>query len=361
MSGKDGHIIPPEELMAFLDGQLNLARRKAVEEHLKTCPECRSLLESLELAEQEVARVEMVEAPEGYFATFASRVANRIARKELAPKGRPWLLRWGWMPAAAAAAFAAVIVLSHGFYEQPQVYQAVLKRRAIPIPIAPEPRVPETVAVLETYYEEAPSTPAAEGASSEKDRLAASGAAQPAPAAASKTDEIMADEVSSVARTRAASTPGLVDMTGAPAAPPDAPRPSSVQAPTPEAKGRMAASGERKSAAAPALEIADKTQQPEPAPQPGDRDETKAKKEDERLAEADREGEAVTGLLPPRRRLVRLRQIGASRVLLPAEPVPGACPVPDVAEIEAIVIHLPNGGGVPPPELGPALRICVPQ
>lgn len=358
MSGDKKHIVTAEELMAFMDGQLDEARRKAVEGHLKTCLECRSLLESLELAEREATRAEKVEAPEGYFQTFASRVANRIAGQELSPSRRPWLLRWGWMPAAAAAAFAAIIVLSHGFYEQPRTYEAAMKRRLIPIPIAPEPRVPETVAVLETYYEEAPVAPAAGGEPSEKDRMAASGAAQPplpaaAPPAASEAARPSEDAAPAVSRSRASSSPGPVNVAGAPAATPPAKEVS-------ESKVKMAAAGEVKSAE-PALEIADKAQPQGPATLTEDRDGERGRKEDGPPAEVDREDDAATGLLPPRRRLVRVRQVGASRVLLPSEPAEGLCPAPEVAAVEAIVIHLPNGGGSPPPEVEPALRICLPQ
>lgn len=351
------HIVAPEDLMAFMDGQMDGERRKAVEEHLKTCLECRSLLESLELAEREVARAERVEVPEGYFTTFASRVANRIARKGLAPARRPWLLRWGWVPAAAAASFAVVMVLSHGFYDRTPMQEAALKRHVIPIPIAPEPRVPETAAVLETYYEEIPAVPAAEGISPEKDRLSASGSAQPAPAttapsAAPEAAKVSSDEAAAVAGTRVTPAPGLVDMSSAPSAPP--------AAAAPDAKRKMASASERKSAAEPALEIAEKSQPLESAPELGDRD--KARKDEERLAEDNRVARTATGLLSPKRRMVRIRQAGVSRVLLPCEPEKDTCPTSEVAAVEAVVIHLPNGGGeTPPPEVEPAVRICLPQ
>jgi len=61
----------------------------AVEGHLKACSECRSLLETMDLAERAVARAESTEPPEGYFANFASRVANRIAGESLATRPPP--------------------------------------------------------------------------------------------------------------------------------------------------------------------------------------------------------------------------------------------------------------------------------
>lgn len=346
MSENIKHIISPEELMAFMDGQIGEARRRAVEEHLKACPQCRSMLESLELAEREAVRAEEVEAPEGYFKTFASRVANRIAREELAPVRRPWLLRWGWMPAAAAAAFAVVMVLSHGLFDQPIVQEAALKRQIIPIPIAPEPRIPETVAVLETYYEEAPAAPATEGAPSEKDKPAASGVAQPAPVAAAPAVEISADEVSSVSRTRAASSPGLVDLSGAPSAPTAL-----------DAKSKSAGVVKR-SAPDASLETAEKTQPPSAPTTPSEAKESEPAKSDDR----DKTEPAHPQLtMEARRRLVRIRQVGASRVLLPPEPPADSCPAPVVSTVEAIVIHLPNGDKSTEPGVEPAVRLCLPQ
>ncbi len=335
--------------MAFLDGELNSVRRGAVEEHLKTCPQCCSLLESLELAERQVVQAEKVEAPEGYFTTFASRVANRIAGEELASRRRPWLLRWGWMPAAAATAFAAVMVLSHGFYDKPMVRQAALERKVIPIPIAPEPRMPKTEAVLETYYVEMPAEPAEEGLRSEKDRLAASGPVQPAPAAAppAATPEVAgapADEIPTPARTRAASSPGLVDMSGAPSAPP-----------TLEAKSKTAGAAKR-SAPEASPETVEKTQAPS-APALEAKELGSSKRDDRDKAEPGRPPQTME----TRTRLVRIRQTGASRVLLPAEPDEDICRTPDIAAVEAIVIHLPNGGQSRPPEVEPALRIRLPQ
>lgn len=355
MSGKNGHIIPPEELMAFLDGQLNLVRRKAVEEHLKTCPECRSLLESLELAEQEVARVEKVEAPEGYFSTFASRVANRIARKELAPKSRPWLLRWGWMPAAAAAAFAAVIVLSHGFYEQPRVFETARKRQVIPIPIAPEPRVPETVAMLETYYEGgAPETPGAPATAAEKDLSLASGTS-PMPATAPPVVGAAADEVSApeeLAGAKARTAPGVVDMTRA-----STPKPS-AEASAPS--GKTAGPGARKSGYAVLDESAPKAQPTAPALPPA-KDKEMAEWDDDRVEWKAEVPAPTPADYAAKRKAVRSRRVSAGSVLLPAAQEPDTCALPDVSGVEAIVIHLPNGGQPPPPDVGQALRICIPQ
>jgi hypothetical protein len=62
-----------------------------------------------------------------------------------------------------------------------------------------------------------------------------------------------------------------------------------------------------------------------------------------------------------KRKAVRSRRVSAGSVLLPAAQEPDTCALPDVSGVEAIVIHLPNGGQPPPPDVGQALRICIPQ
>ena len=93
-----------ERLSAYLDRQLPVAERAAVEAHLAGCPECAAFL--AELAEvDEAAAALPAEAPEGYFETFPARVRSRLE----APKagGGRRVPVWTW--AAAAALVLAVV------------------------------------------------------------------------------------------------------------------------------------------------------------------------------------------------------------------------------------------------------------
>ena len=101
-----------ERLSAYLDGELPASERAEVETHLATCAECTALLAALGEVD-EVGRELPVEAPSGYFDSFAGRVRARIAEegaprtRAAPPRARRRLPAWTW--AAAAALLLAVV------------------------------------------------------------------------------------------------------------------------------------------------------------------------------------------------------------------------------------------------------------
>jgi hypothetical protein len=101
-----------ERLSAWLDDELAVAERAEVDAHLATCAECRSLLADM-AAVGEMAREQSLEAPPGYFESFAGRVRTRIEASQTSPRagGRPrasWRVpAWTW--AAAAALILGVV------------------------------------------------------------------------------------------------------------------------------------------------------------------------------------------------------------------------------------------------------------
>jgi len=315
---KNRHPIAPEELMAYYDGQLDSRRRGTVEEHLKACPQCRSLLESFKSAEAEIFRAEQVEAPEGYFDTFALRVADRIARRPQ-PAPRPWLLRWGWLPAAATAAFAIVFILSHELYRTPPVYQTIATKRLIPIPIAPEPRSDEYF-----YQEEF-----VEIWDRADDTLASQGSAPCSEAGESLSQEIDTERSAAAGpeakdrQLEAKKTKSLAPETVQPAAPITSPRPW------------------------PSTEVDQKPQR-EAARDASSAIRLGASKEIARKAAA---------------RIV-VKKISHRRKTLPVKfyrpQDDDICSTTEIAHLEAVIIHLPNGVPVPPPEVQPALIIRLP-
>lgn len=87
-----------EQLSALLDGELDEAERRALEEHLSGCAACREYLADLTAIRE---AMEVVPAPEG----FAQSVADRVAHTEqdAGRKVIPWR-RWGLLAACCALA-----------------------------------------------------------------------------------------------------------------------------------------------------------------------------------------------------------------------------------------------------------------
>jgi len=140
MKNNDTHKFTPEQIGAYFDGQLTETERLEVEQHLTQCPQCQAVLTGLTLMDQAVEKAEHVTAPEGYFQTFGSAVANRIARQKLAPQKQSKIFSWGWVTAAAALASLALMLVS-GDLTKPRLYRAVPEEQKMvlsKIPARPE-------------------------------------------------------------------------------------------------------------------------------------------------------------------------------------------------------------------------------
>lgn len=102
-------------LTAFHDGELPAVDRPRVEEHLRGCPECATLLVDL----ARVDRAAGVPDPgPAYWERFNARLMDRVEREADGPKVATLRPKGGWMrqqlrylvPAAAAAALVVVVV-----------------------------------------------------------------------------------------------------------------------------------------------------------------------------------------------------------------------------------------------------------
>lgn len=94
-----------EQLSAFMDGVLSAADESVVREHLRVCPSCARLLDEL-AAVDEAVRALPVDAPAGYFDTFAGRVRGRLEAARPAARTAT-VPRWAW--ALAAGLLLAVV------------------------------------------------------------------------------------------------------------------------------------------------------------------------------------------------------------------------------------------------------------
>jgi hypothetical protein len=107
------HIATPEEVMAFLDGELSEDERRIISAHLAECDECSALAGELRVLSHDLARWELQDLPQRI-----EREVLRAAKGET--DGRPtrgfgslqhsWVLR-------GAGALAAIVLLSVGWMQ----------------------------------------------------------------------------------------------------------------------------------------------------------------------------------------------------------------------------------------------------
>ena len=100
----DGHWKEPEELQAWLDGELDPARAAEVGRHVEGCAECSALVEDLKRVSASLQTWQVEPAP-------ASLRPPTVVFKEKPPARFRWL---SWKPAMALAGTAAVVLLMIG-------------------------------------------------------------------------------------------------------------------------------------------------------------------------------------------------------------------------------------------------------
>ena len=347
MKSKTKHTVPPEELMAFIDGQLEKGRRDQVAAHLNGCPECRSLLETLGSVDQRVAEVEKAEAPEGYFDTFASRVSSRIAQRRLtAARPRPaWFLRWGWMPTAAVVVLAVVVVMSIDYRREMNLGTQRLAEKAVPKPL------PETKSV--------------EKGQSHLAAPAVRPSAAP-PAEVARDKEIAAVPVATPPATPAAGIVGTTDELVE--SQPDLAASRVETAPAPALAGKMSSAKEKKEvdlakAAGYASEEAKtapstRTTEPDPAAPPAmDLELRRSAAARAPAVAGPAKSDAGKSKDARQPRLARTKPRVGDTVVRNAAAALDVGPA-DVSEVEAIVIYVPDhNDSLPPPEVRRTIRI----
>jgi anti-sigma factor RsiW len=166
-----------DELNAYLDGQLDAARRGEVERHLGECALCRADLHDLEAARGLLRSQPLRRAPR----TFAIPAVPAVPAVEAAPSRWLGLFAWGWRLGsfATAACVALALYTSRGGpapYTQPSGSSAGAGLAQKAAPAAPAAQVPNAAEARDQAQSAAPRAAAPAASPAAIPPAAASGA-----------------------------------------------------------------------------------------------------------------------------------------------------------------------------------------
>jgi hypothetical protein len=134
-----GHLVEPEELMAYLDGELPAGRAAVAAGHLERCAACQRMAADLRGLSRQLMAWEVT--PAG--AEMPRELAAALAEREQKPNGgsRAKWLTWGW---AAFAAFTIVLAFS---LVQPGLFRNAQMARQV-VAVQSTSRAPKPVGVI---------------------------------------------------------------------------------------------------------------------------------------------------------------------------------------------------------------------
>ena len=111
------HPVAPEEVMAFLDGELSSSEAQAVSSHLDQCAECAGLAAQFRSTSQSLSGWTVPPVSSSLFESVEELSAKAAASLELAKPGRTVQLSfWNWRLWAVGAggmATALLILVAH--------------------------------------------------------------------------------------------------------------------------------------------------------------------------------------------------------------------------------------------------------
>jgi TolA-binding protein len=99
-------------LGAYVDGELSGERKKAVEEHLKTCAECAHELECIKRLNEMVRGEKISLPPDAYWDAFAGRVMERAREEHKRSFFSVWIPRMKWELAGGIVLLLLTFVVS---------------------------------------------------------------------------------------------------------------------------------------------------------------------------------------------------------------------------------------------------------
>lgn len=162
------HAVEKEELMAYLDGELPVARATAVAVHLEQCAECAALASELRALSQQLAAWQVEPSParlaERVTAAFEESTKGPVSPKEekvlfgmvpeRRPRGRQWVL--GLMGAVAGVILLFAIAVPNLLRSRIASNQAVQHARQATEGLSPES---PTANQLPPYTPQQPTSP----------------------------------------------------------------------------------------------------------------------------------------------------------------------------------------------------------
>src|ERR1035441_1844504 len=107
------HSIEPEELMAYLDGELPASRAAEVAAHVERCADCRQFASDFGGVSQRLLAWQVEPADPGMPVRIAEalRECSRDAGAATRPRARSWIVRFRWALGAAAALILALTLV----------------------------------------------------------------------------------------------------------------------------------------------------------------------------------------------------------------------------------------------------------
>jgi anti-sigma factor RsiW len=139
-----------EELDAYHDGALTATDREQVEQHVRACGPCRSVLGRLEQLDSAIRALPRQEPSPEFTARFHARLAEAegeapetvgaAAPRSLARRARRRWRGLAWATGAAGAAAAAAALFLAGPLEQPELVVGEQVAQVVAPAAAPEPR-----------------------------------------------------------------------------------------------------------------------------------------------------------------------------------------------------------------------------
>src|SRR5262249_3385184 len=112
------HLIEPEELMAYLDGELPVDQANEVLSHLELCPECQALAVDFRSLSRELMAWEIESAEVSISSEINAALRERFQKQEAVKvssprlKSRVMTSRWVWVGALAIVCVAVGLMLT---------------------------------------------------------------------------------------------------------------------------------------------------------------------------------------------------------------------------------------------------------